>query len=154
MRQIPARIDDRRVEKVLELTQLNAFTDDLSLGMDTMLGEHGTRLSGGQRQRIAIARALYRNPDVLVFDEATSALDNITELEITRSIESLSGDKTILIVAHRLSTVRKCDRIVFIKEGHIEAIGAYNELIKSNADFRHLVQIGDHPGPKDEVPTQ
>ena len=136
-------IDAGRVANVLEMTRLGQFVDELPDGLDTMLGEHGTRLSGGQRQRIAIARALYRDPDVLVFDEATSALDNVTEQEVTRAIEALSGDKTIMIVAHRLSTVRKCDKIAFMKDGRMATVGSYDELIASNAEFRYLAQLGD-----------
>jgi ABC-type multidrug transport system fused ATPase/permease subunit len=79
----------------------------------------------------------------LMFDEATSALDNVTEQEITRAIENLSGDKTILIVAHRLSTVRKCNRIIFMSEGHIISSGSYDELLANNKDFRKLAQLGD-----------
>lgn len=137
-------IDDRRVSDVLEMTQFDAFVNGLPDGLDTMLGEHGTRLSGGQRQRIAIARALYRDPDVLVFDEATSALDNVTERDITQTIESLTGDKTIFIVAHRLGTVRNCDKIVFMKDGKFEAHGTYDELIEGNSEFRYLAQVGGH----------
>jgi len=136
-------ISDPRIETVLKMTQLDAFVESLPDGLDTVLGEHGTRLSGGQRQRIAIARALYRDPGVLVFDEATSALDNVTEREISHAIETLSGDKTILIVAHRLSTVRKCDRIIFMKEGRIEDTGTYDQLLEKNHDFRHLAHVGN-----------
>ena len=136
-------IDNTRINTVLKLTQLEQFVESLPNGLDTILGEHGTRLSGGQRQRIAIARALYRDPDVLVFDEATSALDNLTELEITRAIETLAGSKTILIVAHRLSTIRTCNKILFMKEGKIRAIGTYEELLVKNKEFRHLAQLGN-----------
>ena len=141
-------IDDERVSAVLEMAQLDTFVNDLPQGLDTVLGENGTRLSGGQRQRIAIARALYRDPDVLVFDEATSALDNVTELGITDALEKLSGEKTILIVAHRLSTVRKCDKIVFMKEGRVEAIGTYQELLSTNNEFGALAKLGDVATPK------
>jgi len=141
-------IDDKRISAVLEMAQLEAFVNDLPEGLDTVLGEHGTRLSGGQRQRVAIARALYRDPDVLVFDEATSALDNVTEEEITNAIEKLSDEKTILIVAHRLSTVRKCDKIVFMKDGCVEGIGTYQELLSKNNEFRALAKLGDVVTPK------
>ena len=80
---------------------------------------------------------------MLVFDEATSALDNVTEQDVTRAIEALSGDKTILIVAHRLSTVRKCDKIAFLKDGRMAAVGSYDELIAGNDEFRHLAQLGN-----------
>jgi ATP-binding cassette subfamily C protein len=145
-------IDDQRLKTVLEMTQLDQFVEGFPDGMDAMLGEHGTRLSGGQRQRIAIARALYHDPAVLLFDEATSALDNITEQEITRAIDNLAGRKTILIVAHRLSTVRKCDDLVFMKDGAIDAIGTYDELVKNNAEFRHLAELGESNKHADESP--
>jgi ABC-type multidrug transport system fused ATPase/permease subunit len=114
--------------------------------VSAIIGEYGTRLSGGQRQRIAIARALYRDPNVLVFDEATSALDNVTEQEITNAIENLSGEKTILIVAHRLSTVSKCNKIIFMKEGHIVSSGSYDELLANSDDFRKLAKLGNLAG--------
>jgi ABC-type multidrug transport system fused ATPase/permease subunit len=136
-------INEARISKAMKLARLEDFIVSLPEGLSAIIGEHGTRLSGGQRQRIAIARALYRDPDVLMFDEATSALDNVTEQEITRAIENLSGDKTILIVAHRLSTVRKCNRIIFMSEGHIISSGSYDELLANNKDFRKLAQLGD-----------
>jgi len=89
--------------------------------LDTKVGERGVRFSGGQRQRLAIARALYRNPDVLVLDEATAALDNETESEVMKAIEALQGYKTLIIVAHRLTTVRKCDLIYEVKDKQITA---------------------------------
>jgi ABC-type multidrug transport system fused ATPase/permease subunit len=134
-------IDEDRLLEVLKLAQLDDFVADLPNGLSTMLGEDGTRLSGGQRQRVAIARALYPDPDILVFDEATSALDNKIEREISQAINNLAGEKTILIVAHRLSTVINCDKLVFMKEGEIEAVGSYEALIKGNEDFRHLAQL-------------
>jgi ATP-binding cassette, subfamily B, bacterial PglK len=146
-------IDEAHIEKALQLARLDEFIASLPEGLSAIIGEHGTRLSGGQRQRIAIARALYRDPGVLVFDEATSALDNVTEQDITRAIETLSGDKTILIVAHRLSTVRKCDKIVFMKEGRIEAFGTYEDLLQGNDEFRHLAQLGQHLHHTDENPV-
>ena len=88
-------------------------------GLDTLVGESGVRFSGGQRQRLAIARALYRNPDILVLDEATAALDNDTEEEVMKAIEALQGYKTLIIVAHRLTTVRKCDVIYEVKDKRI-----------------------------------
>jgi ATP-binding cassette subfamily C protein len=139
-------IDEARISKALKLARLEDFIVSLSDGVSTIVGEHGTRLSGGQRQRIAIARALYREPNVLVFDEATSALDNVTEQEITHAIENLSGEKTILIVAHRLSTVRKCNKIIFMREGHIVSSGSYDELLTNSNDFRKLAKLGNLAG--------
>lgn len=110
-------IDDDLVWKVLEQAQLKKFVEELPEKLDTILGERGVRFSGGQRQRIAIARALYYDPDILVLDEATSALDNKTEEAIMEAIEFLKGHKTLIIVAHRLSTIRQCDHIYEIKNG-------------------------------------
>lgn len=146
-------IDEGRVIKVLEMSQLDSFVDALPEGLSTVLGERGTRLSGGQRQRVAIARALYRDPEVLMFDEATSALDYETEYEIRRTIESLAGEKTLLICAHRLSTVRNCDRLVFMKEGRIAGIGSHEKLLESNADYQRLCRLENLDFPKNPKGT-
>lgn len=106
--------------------------------MDAIVGERGTRLSGGQRQRVGIARALYHNPQVLVMDEATSALDNITEQLIIKAIEDLKGERTVIMIAHRLTTVMNCDIIFYMEEGKIVDQGTYNELIKRNKKFREM----------------
>ncbi len=110
-------IDDADIEAALRLAHLSELVASLPRGLETRLGERGVRLSGGERQRVAIARALYRKPDVLVFDEATSALDQQTEQAIIRAIDELRGVKTLVVVAHRLSTVRGCDRLVFFEDG-------------------------------------
>ncbi|OGG96042.1 MAG: hypothetical protein A2527_12010 [Candidatus Lambdaproteobacteria bacterium RIFOXYD2_FULL_50_16] len=110
-------IEDQRIWEALQMAQLDQFVKDLPHGLDTPVGEMGDKLSGGQRQRIGIARALYHNPEVLVFDEATSALDQDTEREITKSIEALAHKKTIIIVAHRLSTIENCDRVFRFERG-------------------------------------
>lgn len=110
-------IDDELVWKALEQAQLKEFVESLPNQLDTILGERGIRFSGGQRQRIAIARALYYDPDILILDEATSALDNKTEEAIMEAIEYLKGQKTLIIVAHRLSTIKQCDYIYEIKDG-------------------------------------
>lgn len=107
-------------------------------GYTTRIGERGVRLSGGQRQRIGIARALYQDADLIVFDEATSALDNLTEREVMASIEALPGDKTILMIAHRLSTVKVCNRIVVMEAGHVEGVSTWEDLVERNAAFRAL----------------
>lgn len=109
--------DDEKVWKALEKAQLKSFIEQLPGGLDTIVGERGIKFSGGQRQRIAIARALYYNPEILVLDEATSALDNETETAVIESIEALQGHKTLIIVAHRLTTIRNCDKIYEIKDG-------------------------------------
>lgn len=110
-------IDDGKVWEALCQAQLKEFVEELPYGLDTIVGERGVKFSGGQRQRIAIARALYENPDILVLDEATSALDNETETAVMESIDALQGTKTLIIVAHRLTTIRNCDVIYEIKDG-------------------------------------
>ena len=132
-----AAIDDQRVARACSLAQLDDLIHQLPQGMDTMLGEHGARLSGGQRQRVAIARALYADPAVLVFDEATAALDNQTEREVTKALAALHGTRTLIVIAHRLSTVQGCDRLVFLQEGRIAASGSYDDLLQ-NAHFRQM----------------
>ena len=131
-------IDDKKVMNAVRLAQLEHIVNRLPKGLDTLVGEHGTRLSGGQRQRVGIARALYHDPKVLVMDEATSALDNITERQITTAIESLKGERTLIIIAHRLSTVKKCDRLYFMEDGEVIQEGTYLDLVESNHRFREM----------------
>jgi ATP-binding cassette, subfamily B, bacterial PglK len=102
------------------------------------VGERGVRLSGGQRQRIGIARALYRDPSVLILDEATSALDNLTERAVMDAVTNLGHAKTIIMIAHRLSTVRACDRIFLLESGRVAASGTYEELVEKNETFRKM----------------
>jgi ABC-type multidrug transport system fused ATPase/permease subunit len=117
-----AEIDQRRVREAIELAQLSDFVDSLPLGAETVVGERGVRLSGGQRQRIGIARALYENPSILVLDEATSALDNATEAEVMDAVRQLQSTRTVIIVAHRLTTVAHCDRIIRIDDARLEEV--------------------------------
>jgi ATP-binding cassette, subfamily B, bacterial PglK len=131
-------IDEAALAEAVRLAQLYEFVEQLPEGLDTTVGERGIRVSGGQRQRIAIARALYRRPSVLVFDEGTSALDNATEAHLMDAIEGLRGSHTILLVAHRLSTVQNSDRVVFLSNGRVEAIGPYEELFAEHPGFRKL----------------
>ncbi|MFU8804296.1 MAG: ATP-binding cassette domain-containing protein, partial [Bradymonadaceae bacterium] len=125
--------------------QIADFVRALPDGLDDMIGEHGVRISGGQRQRLGIARALYHEPEVLVLDEATSALDNETEKEISRAIQGFSGDKTVIIIAHRLSTVRGCDCLFLLKEGRIIDAGSYDELLRRSPDFQKMVFAAQGP---------
>lgn len=134
-------IEEEKVWKALRLAQLEEYVSKLPDGLDTIIGELGVRLSGGQRQRIGIARALYHDPQVLVMDEATSALDNITEKQIINAIDKLKGDRTIITIAHRLTTVMKCDRIYFMMDGKIHSQGTYDELVEHNEKFRVLADV-------------
>ena len=136
-------IDDVRIAEIVALARLDGVVSRLPDGLSSVLGEGGSRLSGGERQRVAIARALYRDPQVLVFDEATSALDSETEREITEAIEGLTGDRTVLIIAHRLSTVRNCDKLVFMKEGRVVDAAPFDELVRRQPEFRSLAQSFD-----------
>ena len=112
-------INDKRLEEALQEAQLDEFVRGLPDGLDTSIGERGIRISGGQRQRIGIARALFEDPEVLVLDEATSALDNETEAAIMESINMLHGKKTLIIIAHRLQTIEKCDMVYRVEKGQV-----------------------------------
>jgi ABC-type multidrug transport system fused ATPase/permease subunit len=113
-------ISDERVWEALREAQLEDFVKSLPDGLDTQTGDRGVRISGGQRQRIGIARALYNDPELLIFDEATSALDNDTEAAIMEAINALKGRKTMVIIAHRLGTIENCDIIYRVENGKIE----------------------------------
>ena len=112
-------IDDQAVERAMREAQLDEFVNTLPEGLNTYVGDRGVRLSGGQRQRIGIARALYHNPEILVLDEATSALDNETEAAVMNAIDGLHGMKTLMIIAHRLTTIRNADIIYEVTEGQV-----------------------------------
>jgi ABC-type multidrug transport system fused ATPase/permease subunit len=136
-------IDMAAVERAARIAELHDFvTTQMPQRYATMVGERGVRLSGGQRQRIGIARALYRDPDVLILDEATSALDNLTERAVMDAMRNLGRRKTVIMVAHRLSTVRDVDRIFLIEGGRVAAEGSYGELFERDARFRALATAG------------
>ena len=134
---------EEQLQKVVEMANLNEFVKDLPNGLDTQVGEHGDKLSGGQRQRITIARALIRNPKILILDEATSALDNISEYHVQRAVSSSIKGRTTFIVAHRLSTIRNADRIVVMDQGVAVEIGSYDELMAKKGAFYKLKELND-----------
>lgn len=139
----PENIQKDRLQNAARIAQIEKFImEETPAGYETLIGERGVRLSGGQRQRIGIARALYHNADLFVFDEATSALDNLTERDVMDAIDSLPGGKTTIIIAHRLSTVKLCDRIVVLEQGKIVGCGTWDTLITENSFFQKLAKIG------------
>ena len=139
----PDDIDMMAVERAAQVANLDHYIrEKLAHGYQTHVGERGVRLSGGQRQRIGIARALYHDPDILILDEATSALDNLTEQVVMEAIQNLGRQKTVVVIAHRLSTVRNCDRIYILEEGRVSGQGSYEELLESNSHFRKMASAG------------
>jgi ATP-binding cassette subfamily B protein len=131
-------VSEARVWEALEIANAAAFVADLPRGLDTRIGEHGAKLSGGQRQRLAIARAIIRTPRVIIFDEATSSLDFISEKQVQEAINQLIAGRTTFIVAHRLSTIRKADRIVVMRAGRCVECGSYEELMRAEGEFYRL----------------
>jgi ABC-type multidrug transport system fused ATPase/permease subunit len=123
-------IDNNRLQESLRQSKLLEVVNQLPQGIETVLGERGVRLSGGQRQRVALARAFYHGRNVLVMDEATSALDDQTEQEIVKEINQFKGNKTMIVIAHRLTTLKHCDRIYKLESGRVKAVGSYKELIE------------------------
>lgn len=134
-------IDLLRVKKMAKLACIDEFIESSPLGYDEIVGERGIRLSGGQRQRIGIARALYKNASTIIFDEATSSLDNTTEAEVMDAINNLSGKITMILIAHRLTTIRSADMVYEIRKGDLVGAGSYDELIKSSDSFRDMVEL-------------
>lgn len=139
-------VDHDRLTSALATAHLDTFVEGVQGGVDAEIGERGVQLSGGQRQRIGIARALYRRPRVLVLDEATSALDNETERFVADALSSLHGVTTSVVIAHRLSTVRSCDRIIYLEAGRVVGIGPFDELQKQCPGFSRLVALGSMEG--------
>jgi ATP-binding cassette, subfamily B, bacterial PglK len=133
-------IDLDKVYQALELAHLSDLIKGYKDGIDTKVGERGVQLSGGQCQRIGIARSLYHNAEILIFDEATSSLDGITERMIMEAIHNFSGKKTIIMIAHRLKTVQKCDKIFFLDKGNVIDEGTYSQLIETNEHFRNMAE--------------
>lgn len=134
-------VDRAQVRGALERAQLLSFVETFSEGMDAPAGERGLRISGGQRQRLGLARALYRNPSVLVLDEATSALDSETESEIAGWIASLSGHVTVIVVAHRIQSIMRCDQVVYLDGGHVRATGSFDHVRSTVPEFERMIRL-------------
>jgi ATP-binding cassette subfamily B protein len=135
---VPADVNMERVRRAAKQAHIAEFIEGQQQGYGAIVGERGVRLSGGQRQRIGIARALYKEADVLVFDEATSALDNTTEQSVMEAIQGLGPHLTVILIAHRLTTVRACDTIFELDGGRVVAQGSYDELLASSPGFRQM----------------
>ncbi len=135
------QIDQERMLEAARLAQLDEFVRTLPGEYAHAIGERGVKLSGGQRQRIGIARALYANASVLILDEATSALDGLTEHELLSTIVRLRGRHTVILIAHRMSSVRACDLIFELDQGRLIASGTYESLSRDSESFRRLVRI-------------
>ena len=134
-------VDEARLARCLERAQLDEMVEGLKDGLDTVVGERGIRLSGGQRQRVSVARALYREPPVIVLDEGTSALDGATESRLIAALDGIAPDRTLIAVAHRIATLRDADRIIVIEGGRVRATGTYDELVDTSALFRELAGV-------------
>lgn len=139
--------DLNRLQQVASVARIKEYIESLPDGFQSLVGENGVRVSGGQKQRIGIARALYRNPEILIFDEATSSLDNVTEQALNEEIDALAGEKTLIIVAHRLSTVSRCDTIYVFEEGLIVGAGSHANLLVTCDSYRKLHQAQSHSRP-------
>ncbi len=136
------QIDKQAIKRVARIAHIDKFINqELPLGYETVVGERGVRLSGGERQRLAIARALYHDPDVVIFDEATSALDGVTEKVVMEALKELHGRKTVIMIAHRFTTVRECDYIFLLDRGKLIGEGSYDELAGNNPEFQKLARV-------------
>ena len=131
-------IERTRVLSAIRDAQLTEFVESLDNGLETVVGERGVQISGGQRQRLAIARALYKDARILIFDEATSALDRVTESSIMEAIDSMRGERTMIIVAHRLDTLKKCDKLYLVDDGKLVADGTFDQLSAAQGFFSEL----------------
>ena len=129
---------DEEINEAIRKASLEDFVSTLPKGIETKVGESGIKLSGGQKQRLAIARALLRNSPIIIFDESTSSLDNFAQEEVKKSIDSLKGQSTIVIVAHRLSTIKNVDKIFFLDNGQIVDDGTFEELFERNQKFKAM----------------
>lgn len=138
-----ANVTEEQIQHVMDLANIREFIDKLPDGLDTQVGEHGGNLSGGQKQRISIARALIRDPRIIILDEATSALDNISEYHVQKAMASLIKGRTTFIVAHRLSTIRDADKIVVMDEGQCVEMGTYQELMALHGKFYELKTLSE-----------
>ena len=137
-------IDEKQIKLVACIAALDNFIEnELPKKYDTIIGERGVRLSGGQRQRIGLARALYRNPEVLILDEATSSLDGKTEEAVLKAIQNAAEARTVIMIAHRLNTLKDCDHIYILEKGMVVGQGTYEELLKQNKQFREMAKVSD-----------
>ena len=134
-------IKDKQIEEAAQIAKIDDFISSLDLKYETIIGERGSLLSGGQKQRLSIARAIIKNPPILVFDEATSSLDSQSEKKVQEAIDNLVKDRTVIMIAHRLTTVKNVDKIVVLEEGSIKEIGSHEELLNKNGYYSKLYNI-------------
>jgi subfamily B ATP-binding cassette protein MsbA len=132
---------DEEIKRALDVSYASEFVDKLPLGLNTIIGDRGAKLSGGQQQRLTIARAFLQNTDILLFDEATSALDNESEKVVQKALESIAGNKTVIAVAHRLSTIQDYDQIYVMKDGILLEHGTHAELLSKNNEYKKLYEL-------------
>ena len=140
MKLVNSSVSDQEILQALDNVDLGDYVNTLPNKLDTIIGENGVNLSGGQKQRLTIARSFLKDSRIMLFDESTSSLDNIAQEKIIKHIEENRGNKTIVMVAHRLSTIRNVDKIFFIEKGEIVAEGTFDELIKNNNEFKQLFE--------------